>query len=345
LLVSYSYDQNWKGQLCCANLDSLGYPNEMRCIREFQAQSFITSLGSARELNENTEQFISYIIRSCDPKAAENFPCNEVLYKALLGRSKTLSVFKDKSITPLLNRPSGAKKYKSAFNRNLDTQTLCWIHSKNNVLLFGGIEGIFKYGADDETAIERNDRPLYELTKYEQVAGSADQVTRVGNYISSNILDIGDGKIQFIEAPYLITKPSTENNALKKAFNLYEGSLVTLGLNGKIIDKIPFPALPLGQKAILSQRHWCFADLKSNQFIVTATLKQPKEYTVLRFSDNQLLHANTTLNLNFNILAVSPNRQYLLCSRNVVPKSIPEAKKKGIPLCELGIVKVPFSLE
>jgi hypothetical protein len=170
-------------------------------------------------------------------------------------------------------------------------------------------------------------------------------VNRIGVAITSNFVDIGNGTVQYIAAPF--TKQAREIRKYDPSVDpliTREGMLKTINVRGEMLDEHPYPSVNLDQRALLTRTHWCFGDAISSQFFITAPIERPRELTIYRFPYEQLVISEANIHFNIRFLALLPGGRCILCSKKVMDADLDKAKEKGLALCELGVINLPFSI-
>ncbi|GHT43054.1 hypothetical protein FACS189443_6650 [Planctomycetales bacterium] len=246
-----------------------------------------------------------------------------------------------------LNRPNGPQTFQRAFDNPFAiTPTIgshhCWLKDAN-ILFYGGTMGLYRFDTKEQITPAGFTPPLYELGKYEDttINGVAGQVNR-GKMLCSNIREDDGGVLWFVETPFIehpVRKPGSGD---VRAFSVDEGTLVSMDKNGKVLAKRPFPSVPYGQKALLGKAHWCFTALGNHRAVIMAPIEQPKEFVFCRLPEEQV--ENKGIPLHLRILTHLPDARFLLCSRQVDQNHLSEAEKRGVSLCELGVIELPVSI-
>jgi hypothetical protein len=333
LLVSYSHGTEWQS---CLNLGNISTPSNptFYTITEFRPETFITSLGLSSQ-NADGLMHTSYTLRSYPPRqplSRQYNVCDDSLYRIRLKNGK-IAENGVALLMPRLGR-SFKKKYFLA-NRRVTPHT--WLDSES-ALLFASYLGIFKYTAQNTflDMVNKEEPEKYHLEIYRlQDMHNVVSDPLNGNYISSNICDMGNGTVQFIESPH------TNSRELK----LGKGNLVTIDINGNELSRREFPSLPFGRMILLTKNHWGFCHGIAEQRMVFAPLDQPDQYSLLKFPMEQLrTDEKSNIIYHFKICGLLPDNRTLICTRSVGQRDYEEAKKQGIPLGELGMVKLPMEI-
>ena len=345
VLVSYSYGDDWKSRLCCAPLSKKGVIGNFDTLLDIEKSwSIITGIGCSGIKSGN----VSFVIRRCEPDD-DQARCKEFLFFANISGSRqggySLSINETDYGHPTHNH---LMVMKSRFNTFVDSNPHCWANGTAS-LFFGGRWGVDKYSPE-----EGKKPSAYTRKVITDFSGSNLRSGTPQDTICSGIYDNDDGTLSFVTSPWSFTaSPYSEKEAENYLTRGVQGSVelglvtgdgnkIVIDLEGNVLSQAPFPAIPYSQLAMLTKTHWCFAHHRGAPFLYSAPLDDPKNYTVFTLLMDQSTISTTEVPLTFKIHAVLPGGQSLLCSRNVGTSYVAEAKRAGIPLCELGIVKLPL---
>jgi hypothetical protein len=342
LFAAYSYD-DWKVRICYSRLESNGIPTKLNSLREGYPMSSIPCLGCSSQLN-NGPYKLTFISRYFKPDQDDDSLGIEGLYCLPLSQSNAKMSFDPKIFTRLSTRPYGGlqiKKRGLPYMNLVVGSHLCWLRNEN-VLFYGGTIGVCRFEMKGDTTSASVDY-VYELGKYEETTfnGVKGRENR-GKMLCSNIREDDDGVLWFVEAPFVEHPARKPGSGDVRAFSVDEGTLVSMDKNGKVLGKRPFPSVPYGQKALLGKTHWCFTALGNHQAVIMAPIEQPKEFIFCRLPEEQL--ENNGIPLHFRILTHLPDSRYILCSRQVDAPRLSDAEKRGVPLCELGVIELPLPI-
>ena len=345
LFVAYSYDTDWKAKLCYADIRSDFFKPPFQELYDSPSQTKYTSLGCSKRMDK-ASYTLSFAVLGTEPAKNESEICPEALYRTTLKRVEQKIVFddaQDHRFIRLMNAPNGPQITKKLFDttsRGINTFHL-WL-ANDDKLFFGGAWGINAYDSTSElnTKTQLASPLLYKFTESKD-----NQPGEIQKFLTSNIYEDSQGNLNFIEKKFPDGPIKQPSDVRAIPFNVGDGHLVTIDRAGKVIRKRDFPAIHHpDQRVLLTSTHWCFMDVQANQGIIIAPLDNPKEYILCRFPEDQLRDEGSQFYYFIRILALLPDGRHVLCSRNVLPRHRKEAIAKHLPLSELGIVELPFSL-
>jgi hypothetical protein len=352
ILVSYSYGNDWKSRLCCASLSKKSVVGDFSTLLDIEKSwSFITSIGCSGIKNG----WVSLVLRQCEPNDSNQSRCREVLGIAHLSEDRhgVFSLPADK-INVACMYPNRLWLFKRAFTSSFLPNSHCWANGTDS-LFFGRRWGVDKFRPNEDEPSALYARKVVSDFGEPESSPNRDTVNPQ-NLIRSNIYDNGNKTLSFVTAPRsFVESPYSEKElerykkrgalgGIEQGLLTGDGNRIVVDFEGNLLSQISFPALPFYQLAQLTQTHYCFAHSRAGNCLISAPLEDPRNYTVFVFPADQLSIPTTKIPLVYQIHAVLPDGQSLLCSRNVGNSFIAEAKKKGFPLCELGIVKLPLSI-
>jgi hypothetical protein len=346
LFAAYSHGKDWDARLCYTSLSSTKIPERMEPLHNFPGRILITSLGCSSALN--TDRRFSFVMRCSTSNNADNAFCPEGLFHTPITSSKSKLTVEPWKGLLWLDRPNGPQTFQRAFDNplaiiNTISSHHCWLKDEGT-LLYGGRMGLYRFDTKEEIVSAGFTPPSYELGRYEETTrpnGVKGHEIR-GKMLCSNIREDDDGVLWFVEAPFVEHPAGKPGSGDVRALSVDEGTLVSMDKNGKVLGKRPFPSVPYGQKALLGKTHWCFTALVSHRAVIMAPIERPKEFIFCRLPEEQL--ENNGIPLHIRILTHLPDSRYILCSRQVDAPSLSEAEKRGIPLCELGVIELPLPI-
>jgi hypothetical protein len=329
IIASYSRDDHWHASICMASVtDNFSQMPKFSVLTDFKPTSLITSLGCSSQKQENnqTYQQVSYTLRSVAVEAKEMDRCDEVLYRVPIFPDSQLA---KGGVTPLLLLMGSGRFPKKYLTTNRWLTPHCW-NTASDELFFASYLELRRYNAKSVLG----GKGIYRFRETKDAV----ERNQNGKYICSNIFDVGDGSIRFIEA----SLKGQDGKITQQNLVFGDGDLVTLNSDGKEVERIPFPTLPFGRIALLTHKHWFFAEGIAERQFAVAPLDNPRKFTLLKFPDDELILRDGKLAYNFHPCGITQDGKSCLCVRTVTSQRIEFAKQNAISLCDLGLVRLPF---
>jgi len=326
LFVSYSFSEDHQSQICYAPLDKSGLPETFVELDNFGSQSFVLGMGCS-SFNSGSSRF-SYRWRKYEKDTGINK--GSLFCVSLRQQGQKLEYVPDSTL--LLSKDECPAE--SVYLPGAVIANHCWLEGKN-AFVSQNLTGMSLLRANCESVVS-GERISFLRQLFKGVNNNIPEGRRV---IPSNLF-LEEGTIKFFESPVSI-RPDKWDRDLDP-YRTEPGLLVSLDSEGAIKSEEVFPVPSCLRKTLLTRTHYLFHGSLSPQFFFTAALETPQEYSMLRFSQDDL--EDSGIAYIFDILAILPSGRHLLCARDVGRSYVDKAKELGLPLSTLGIIELPFNV-
>ena len=207
-----------QANLCIGDISVPSNP-VFQLVASFRPETLITSLGLSSKNEKETLQ-TTCTLRSYPPQYIQDDNlCDESLYRICLDNNKMV----ENGITRLM--PLVTYYRKKSFQANKLVTPHLWFDA-NSTLLFVSYLGIIKY---EQQKVEENTDNPNKPNNFCEIYHVRDSYNaNTGPFICSNLCDMEDGTVQFLEAP-----PSISQDM--KDFGSRDGNLVSMDITGKVV--------------------------------------------------------------------------------------------------------------